>query len=82
MLRGEARPVEEQMLTAGIDPGLSGGIAFLADDGTVETHDMPIHRLVRGGKVKGEIDAHALADMFWKRHVEHVFVERVGAMPS
>ncbi len=68
-------------MIAGIDPGLSGGIAFLGVGG-VESFDMPVHRLTRGDKSKAEIDAHAIAEMFWQHHVDHVFVEKVGAMPG
>src|SRR5260370_24898431 len=43
---------------------------------------MPVLRLMRGGKNKGEIDAHALAALLWKEHADHVFVEHVSAMPG
>lgn len=69
-------------IIAGIDPGLKGGVAFLSPDGTCETFDMPVLRLERGGKLKGDIDGHALAELFWKRHVGHVFIELVNAMPG
>lgn len=68
-------------IIAGVDPGLHGGIAFLSPDGC-ETLPMPILHLTRGGKAKGEIDAHTLAQIFWQRHAGHAFVEQVGAMPG
>src|SRR5260370_36264678 len=43
---------------------------------------MPVLRLMRGGKNKGEIDARALAALFWKEQADHVFVEHVSAMPG
>lgn len=70
------------MTIAGIDPGLGGAIAFLMPDGACVTFDMPVHRLVRNGKNKGEIDAHGLAAMFWREHAAHAFIEVVGAMPG
>lgn len=70
------------MIIAGLDPGLRGGIAFLLPDGTCDAFDMPVLRLDRGGKAKSDIDAHALAELFWKRHATHVFIEQVNAMPG
>ena len=68
----------------GIDPGLSGAIAFLGPDGTVEVIDMPTLALRRGGKAKRELDLIALARMFDERvsTIRHAFVEQVGAMPG
>lgn len=67
-------------LICGIDPGMSGALAFLdTATGSVETIDMPVLRLARGGKTRGEVDAHALAALFWERHTGHVFLEHVWA---
>jgi crossover junction endodeoxyribonuclease RuvC len=71
------------MLVAGVDPGLGGALAWYnTETGAVEVVDMPVLRLVRGGKSKGEIDAHALAGLFWKRHTGHIYLEHVTPMPS
>jgi crossover junction endodeoxyribonuclease RuvC len=70
------------MIIAAIDPGLTGAIAFLNAAGECVCHDMPVHRLTRNGKNKGEVDAHGLAALFWKEHAGHCFVETVGAMPG
>jgi crossover junction endodeoxyribonuclease RuvC len=68
------------MMICGIDPGLSGGIAFLGVHCTV--HDMPTLALTRGGKNKREIDAHVLADLLHSIMPDHCYVEQVGAMPG
>lgn len=69
------------MIAAGIDIGLSGAIAFLDSDGGLTITEMPTLALSRGGKNKREIDAHALA-VILSGHIDHAFVERVGAMPG
>jgi crossover junction endodeoxyribonuclease RuvC len=72
------------MIIAGIDPGLSGAVAFLdATTGTVlDIADMPTLALARGGKSKRELDAHSLARLIGDRPIGHAFVEAVGAMPG
>lgn len=64
----------------GIDPGLSGAIAYLTPD-DLQIWDMPTLDLVRGGKKKREIDEIALADILEDLHGK-VFLEKVGAMPG
>jgi hypothetical protein len=65
----------------GVDPGLGGAIALLAPDGACVVHDLPTLGLVRGGRTKREIDAHALAGCSGgSRSIS--LVGRVGAMPG
>lgn len=68
----------------GLDPGLSGALAFLADDGAVAVEDMPVLQLTRGGKNKREIDLTALARLIDERAADivHAYVEQAGAMPG
>lgn len=67
-------------MIVGIDPGLDGAIAWYdGDDLTVE--DMPTFMLERGGKQKRAVDGARLAALLRAR-VDHVFVERVAAMPK
>jgi crossover junction endodeoxyribonuclease RuvC len=72
------------MIVIGIDPGLSGAVAFLdADTGVVvDVLDMPTHLLARGGKSKREVDPHTLAGAIGRDRISHAFVEQVGAMPG
>jgi crossover junction endodeoxyribonuclease RuvC len=72
------------MIIAGIDPGLSGAVAFLdaASGAVLDIADMPTLALSRAGKNKRELDAHALAHLIGDRRPGHVFIELVGAMPG
>lgn len=69
------------MIIIGIDPGLSGAIAFYDTvEQTVEVVDMPVLELVRNGKKKREVSAQALANQLAGRKVHSAFLERVNAM--
>jgi crossover junction endodeoxyribonuclease RuvC len=72
------------MIVAGIDPGLSGAVAFLdaASGAVLDIADMPTLALSRGGKSRRELDAHALARLIDERRPDHCFMEQVGAMPG
>ncbi len=66
-------------MIVGIDPGMSGAIAWLSDAGhLIETRDMPT------GKINGksEMIPAALADMLRQRNATHAFVERVASRPG
>lgn len=68
----------------GIDPGLSGAIAVLADGDAVSVHDMPTRTVGDWG----EVDAAVLAAMLrgvraqYRGAVFFACVERVGARPA
>ena len=67
----------------GIDPGASGALAWLDDDGhLVDVADMPTMTITVGKAAKREIDCHALADLIVRRKVDHVWIEKVHAMPG
>jgi len=71
------------MIILGIDPGLSGALAFLdARANTIEVVDMPTVEVKRNNKLKREVSAQLVADIVVKRHVGAAFVERVNAMPG
>lgn len=70
------------MIIAGIDPGLGGALATINGDGEVSVFDMPLLRLPRGGKIRNDIDIHALAELILSQRISHAFVEQVGAMPK
>lgn len=71
-------------ITLGIDPGLSGAIAFLdLAAGRLEVHDVPTFTLGRGGKMKREVDTVGLARLIDAGGpISHAYVEQVGAMPG
>lgn len=67
----------------GIDPGLSGGIAFY--NLMLETvESIPMPTLQAGSKSKRIIDEVALSRLFDKRayDIQEVFIEQVNAMPK
>jgi crossover junction endodeoxyribonuclease RuvC len=68
----------------GVDPGLSGALAFMDADGNIETIDMPVHRLKRGGKVRRELNLSTLARLIDDRAsgITHAYVELAGARPG
>lgn len=69
----------------GVDPGLSGALT-LYDTKTaeIEIRDMPVHRLVRGGKAKTEIDLYGVANILdgWNGRIKTAYVERVASSPQ
>lgn len=69
------------MIIVGIDPGLSGAVAFYDTvEKIVEVIDMPVLELVRNGKKKREVSAQTLANHLADRRVHAAFLERVNAM--
>jgi len=71
------------MITLGIDPGLSGALAFFnADAGHLSIIDMPTVELKRNGKTKREVSAAQLAEFIRMGNVDHAYVEKVNAMPG
>lgn len=71
------------MLILGIDPGLSGALAFLdTTTDAVVIMDMPTVEVVRNGKTKREVSAALIADLVAGKGVVQAFVERVSAMPG
>jgi crossover junction endodeoxyribonuclease RuvC len=49
---------------------------------TVETVDIPVHLLTRGGRAKREVDIVELIRLLATHCIDHAFVEQVGAMPG
>lgn len=66
------------MITMGIDPGVSGAIAFMENGYFLSVHDMP---LIKDGN-KNQVDPYALARIIRSRKVTSANVEKVSAMPG
>jgi crossover junction endodeoxyribonuclease RuvC len=62
------------MIICGIDPGITGAIAYLWDTGELVVEDMPT--------LGGDIDAHALKCALAEMRPEMVFIERQNARPG
>jgi predicted GNAT family acetyltransferase len=62
----------------GIDPGLSGALAFYdADEDNLIIIDMPTVEVTRNGKKKREVSAALVADAVAGKGVTHAFMEHV-----
>ena len=71
------------MIILGIDPGLSGALAFLdTRDNTIDVVDMPTVEVKRNNKTKREVSAQLVAAIVIKRHAQAAVLERVNAMPG
>jgi crossover junction endodeoxyribonuclease RuvC len=71
---------ETMRINIGIDPGLSGAIAVILQDGAIEFHDMPVLEL----KKKTYLDYHGLAHILsqYAAQGDAAAIEMVGAMPG
>lgn len=72
-------------LIVGVDPGLSGAIAFLNDEGVLEIVDMPVLVTKKGAKKQSNIDTCQLANEIDSRNklsITHAYIEAVHAMPG
>lgn len=71
------------MMILGIDPGLSGAIAFYdTSNESVVVIDMPTVEVTRNGKNKREVSPALIADAVAGKGIVQAFVERVSAMPG
>lgn len=71
------------MIFLGIDPGISGALAFyntLSND--LEVFDMPTISVQRGGKNKTEVSPQLVSNIIAAHRPNCAFLERVGAMPG
>lgn len=66
----------------GIDPGLSGAITFLREDGALSVVDMPTILKTVAGKKKRSIDRDRLRQYFDREDVSHVIMELQGTRPG
>lgn len=65
----------------GIDPGQTGAVAFIIGQG-VELFDTPVEMVKKGKTNKTEYMPSAMADILRDKKIDHVFIEKVGAMPG
>lgn len=72
------------MRIVGIDPGLDGAIALIDTDiMKLHVEDMPTYEIKVGRSMKRRISAHGFAMLLAGLYqIDHVFIERVGAMPG
>lgn len=68
-----------------IDPGITGAIARINQNGAYEVHDLPLMAKGKGSaKVKTQINPSALRDILQDYYTESeiVYLERVSSMPG
>jgi len=69
------------MIILGIDPGLSGALAFLdTKTGMIAVEDMPTVEVKRNNKLKREVSPQLVAAIIIKRHIGAAYLEKVNAM--
>ncbi len=70
------------MKILGIDVGLNGAIALMADGQLLEVHDMPTVTLERNNKTKRMVNAQALSLIIRGAKADAAYLERLNAMPG
>lgn len=70
-----------QKFIVGIDPGLSGAIAFLRPDGFLSVLDMPTTKIKVSGKQRAIIDLNRLVERFDRADIQLVMIEQVSTRP-
>lgn len=69
------------MRILGVDPGGTGALALLTDNGrSVLVTDMPVFLVTRGKSAKPELDVHGLSDLLQHWAPDACFFEKVGGM--
>lgn len=67
----------------GVDPGLSGALAYVSGGRLLQVYDMPTLAMSRNGKAKKVLDMHELARLIRDGPpISCAYVEQVGAMPG
>lgn len=70
------------MMICGIDPGLSGGIAFLDQDRIYSVEKVPVSKIKEGKSVKRYLDCFTILCMLHKHKPTHVYIEKQQSMPG
>ncbi|MBK8200655.1 MAG: hypothetical protein IPK75_20150 [Acidobacteria bacterium] len=71
------------MIVLGCDPGVNGAFALIADGIPVLVLDLPTTVVVKSDKKRCELDTYEFARLIDAAgHIDHAFIERVGAMPT
>lgn len=67
----------------GIDPGITGAVAWMSDDGfLVEVADLPVAEVKVGRVTRRRLVPAVLADMLASRRPVHSFLEEVATRPG
>lgn len=69
------------MIILGVDPGISGALAFITSRGLI-VEDIPIFKTKKGAKTQTTIDAYTLGRIIDSKQITHCYIESVHAMPG
>ena len=69
-------------MICGIDPGLSGGIAFIEQGVVHSVERAPVYKVKEGKTVKRYLDCFTILCMLHKYSPSHVYIEKQQAMPN
>lgn len=72
------------MIILGIDPGISGAVAYYDTNLEKVTHvcDMPTEMIEVSGKPRPRVSAHGVRDLLWTSGANHMAIEKVGGLPG
>lgn len=72
------------MIILGIDPGISGAVAYYDTNQEKVTHvcDMPTETVEVSGKTRPRVSAHGIYQLLWDSGANHVAIEKVGGLPG
>lgn len=73
------------MIYVGVDPGLTGGVALLSDDGSATSYEMPTFAYSPTGTVKRAVNCYELARLLRASALSggvSLYIERVNAFPG
>ena len=74
---------ESNGIILGIDPGLSGGLAFRYSDGDIKVERPPIfQQKITAKKKRRHIDPNGLGELLKKYSPNYAFIEKQQAMPK
>ncbi len=69
------------MIVLGVDPGMSGALAWLNGSGALlRVEDMPVFEVLRNGKPRRELNVHGLALLLSDLKADVCFYEQVSGM--
>jgi crossover junction endodeoxyribonuclease RuvC len=69
------------MMICGIDPGLTGAIAFIEHDKVCSVEKVPVSKIKEGKTVKRYLDCFTILYLLHKHNPTHVFIEKQQSMP-
>jgi crossover junction endodeoxyribonuclease RuvC len=72
------------MIILGMDPGVTGAIAYYDTNVEKVTHvcDMPTEMIAVAGKSRPRVSAQGVRKLLWESNSSHLAIEKVGGLPG